>query len=83
MGCLLSVIFQYVYNKTESYCALPNANTGMSTLPPRYNVSVTIFNIFLYLSLLVSLIVVAYVVSVSTTLGHNLGAYAAPRCLSP
>jgi hypothetical protein len=79
----LSVIFQYVSSNTDSYCARPNANTGINTLPPRYNVYVTIFNIFLYLSRFVSRIVVAYVVYVNTIFGHNRGAYAAPRCLSP
>lgn len=81
-GTSFYVLFQYVQSRTDNYCALPSAKTGISTFPPFSTVYETILSIFLYRSLLVSLIVVAYVVYVMMIFGLSLGAYAAPRCRS-
>ena len=72
MGVFFLVLYQKVYNKTHNYCALPKANTGIKTLPPPYIVYVINLSKLRYLYLLLSLIVLAYVVSVINICGRTL-----------
>jgi len=61
----MPLVYQKFSKINHNYYALPNANTGTSTLPPFYNVSNIFYINFCYLYNRVSLTVLAYVLYVT------------------